>query len=175
MRMSSSEQSRYQDLLQRYFQPLQRLAWSYARDHSECEDLVQEIALALWKALPAFRGESSERTWLYRIAHNTSIRYLTSRQRRASRESSVPVGTEPAVRTDSPEAEAIDRQQQQQLWSAIRELAVADRQVIVLHLEGMSAAEIEAVTGFTSGSVATRLTRIRQRLTARLRGEETRA
>ena len=124
---------------------------------------------------PGNGGESSERTWLYRIAYNTSISYLTSRKRRTSREGHALVITEPASQNDSPESEAIDRQKQQQLWSAIRELPVSDRQVIVLYLEGMSAAEIEAVTGFTSGSIATRLTRIRQRLAARLRGEETRA
>jgi RNA polymerase sigma-70 factor (ECF subfamily) len=173
--MSFSEQSRYEDLLQRYLQPLRRLTWSYARDHAECDDLLQEIALALWTALPRFRGESSERTWLYRIAHNTSISYLADRKRRTSRESNAPVVTEPASKNDTPEAEAIDRQKQQQLWSAIRELPVSDRQVIILYLEGMSPAEIEAVTGFTSGSIATRLTRIRQRLAARLRREETRA
>ena len=156
-------------------QPLRRLAWSYSRDPAECDDLLQEIALAVWTALPRFRGESSERTWLYRIAHNTSISYLTSNQRRKVRENNTPTLAEPASETNSPETEAIDREKQQRLWSAIRELSVPDRQVIVLYLEGMSAAEIEAVTGFSSGSVATRLTRIRQKLTARLRGEETRA
>jgi RNA polymerase sigma-70 factor (ECF subfamily) len=173
--MSSSEQSRYEDLLQRYLPSLRRLAWSYAPHHTEADDLLQEIALALWTALPRFRGESSERTWLYRIAHNTSLSYLTSSNRRRSRESGKPSTTEPASERLSPEAEAIGRQKQRQLWSAIRELSVSDRQVIVLYLEGMSAAEIESVTGFSSGSIATRLTRIRQRLTTRLRGEETRA
>lgn len=173
MRMSSSEQ--YEDLLQRYLQPLRRLAWSYARDRAECDDLLQEIALALWTGLPRFRGESSERTWLYRIAHNTSISYLTGSKRRMSRESKAPAAAEPASERLNPEAEAIDRQKQQQLWIAIRELPVSDRQVIVLYLEAMTAAEIEAVTGFSSGSIATRLTRIRQRLATRLRGEETRA
>ena len=172
--MSSSEQSRYEDLLQRYLQPLRRLAWSYARDYAECDDLLQEIALALWTALPRFRGESSERTWLYRIAHNTSISYLTTSKRRRARESNAAI-TEPPSENDSPQTEAIDRQKQQRLWTAIRDLPVSDGQVIVLYLEGMSAAEIEAVTGFSSGSIATRLTRIRQRLATRLRGEETRA
>src|SRR3954452_18652602 len=163
--MSSSGQSRYEDLLQRYVQPLRRLAWSYARDHAECDDLLQEIALALWTALPRFRGESSERTWLYRIAHNTSISYLTSSKRRTARESKMP-SVDPASENDSPEAEAIDREKQQRLWGAVRDLPMPDRQVIVLYLEGMSAEEIEAGTGFSSGSIATRLTRIRHNLSA---------
>jgi RNA polymerase sigma-70 factor (ECF subfamily) len=173
--MPSPEQTRYEDLLARYLQPLRRLAWSYARNETECDDLLQEIGLALWTALPRFRGEASERTWLYRIAHNTSISYVTSRKRRGSRESSEPLIIEPASRSESPESEAIDRQKQRQLWSAIRELSVPDRQVIVLYLEGLSAREIEAVTGLSTGSIATRLTRIRQKLTERLRGEEARA
>src|SRR5690349_11083712 len=113
--MSSSERSRYEDLLQRYLQPLRRLAWSYADDRAECDDLLQEIALALWTALPRFRGDSSERTWLYRIAHNTSISYLSSRKRRTSRENYSAIKIEPANTSDSPEAEAIHRQKQQQL------------------------------------------------------------
>src|SRR3954470_9246518 len=108
--MPAPEQSRYEELLQQYFQPLRRLAWSYARDRAECEDLLQEIALALWTALPRFRGESSERTWLYRIAHNTGISYVISRNRRTSRESNAPVIIEPASESRSPEAQAIERE-----------------------------------------------------------------
>ncbi|MFN7919615.1 MAG: sigma-70 family RNA polymerase sigma factor [Bryobacteraceae bacterium] len=169
--MGTSEQSRFEDLLRRYLQPLRRLAWSYARDQAECDDLLQEIALALWTALPNFRGDSTERTWLYRIAHNTSISHLASSKRRGAREANEP-GPEPASAGDDPEAEVIYREKQMRLWSAIRELSLPDRQVIVLYLEGMSAAEIEAVTGFSAGSIATRLTRIRQKLAARVAGEE---
>jgi RNA polymerase sigma-70 factor (ECF subfamily) len=171
--MSSPERPRYEDLLQRYMQPLRRLAWSYGRDGAEADDLLQEIALALWSALPRFRGDSSERTWLYRVAHNTGIRYVADHRRRAAREQNAPPLLEAAAE-GNPESEAIDREQQRRLWTAIRELPLHDRQVVVLHLEGMSAAEMEAVTGFSAGSIATRLTRIRQRLAIRLRGEEVR-
>jgi DNA-directed RNA polymerase specialized sigma24 family protein len=55
-------------------------------------------------------------------------------------------------------------------FAATRGLAVADRQITVLHLEGLTGAEIEAVTGIAEGAVATRLTRIRQKLRQAIRG-----
>ena len=174
LRMAPPEQSRYEALLREYLQPLRRLAWSYTRDATEGDDLLQEIALALWTALPRFRGDSSERTWLYRVAHNTGISYATSQKRRTAREgAAVPLEKEPTSRSN-PEGEAMDREQSHRLWNAIRDLPLADRQLICLHLEGLSAAHIEDITGVNAGNVATRLTRIRQRLVERLRGEEVR-
>ena len=163
----------YEDLLQRYLVPLRRLVWSYVRDTAESDDLLQEIALALWTALPRFRGDSSERTWVYRVAHNTAISYVTSHKRRTAREQALEPANEPATGIDS-EAQAIDRAQLRWLWNAIRELPLTDRQVVVLYLEEMTAAEIEAVTGLSAASIATRLTRVRQRLAIRQRGEEVR-
>jgi RNA polymerase sigma-70 factor (ECF subfamily) len=46
----------------------------------------------------------------------------------------------------------------------IQELSTLDRQLVTLHLEGLSATEIEEITGVSQGAIATRLTRIRQRL-----------
>jgi RNA polymerase sigma factor (sigma-70 family) len=65
-----------EDLLLRYLPALRRLGWSYARETAEQEDLLQEIALALWTALPQFRGDASKGTWLYRIANNTATSAL---------------------------------------------------------------------------------------------------
>ena len=50
--------------------------------------------------------------------------------------------------------------------AAVQALPFADRQIVGLYLEGLSAAEIEAITGISAGAVATRLTRIRQRLSS---------
>ena len=54
------------------------------------------------------------------------------------------------------------------LVESIRELPPADRQIVTLHLEGLSAAEIEEITEISQGAVATRLTRIRQKLSERV-------
>jgi RNA polymerase sigma factor (sigma-70 family) len=169
--VADAAQNPFEDLLGRYLPALRRLAWSYARDGTEGEDLFQEIAMALWRAHPGFRNESSERTWVYRVAHNTAITFVTRQRKRKNRERSAAPETEPAARAD-PEGDAIEQQRQQRLWTAVQELPVADRRVILLYLEGLSAAEIESITGLTAGNVATRLTRIRQRLAARVRGEE---
>ena len=48
----------------------------------DAEDLVQETYLRAWKAYGGFKGQSSLRTWLYRIATNTCLTALDSRQRR---------------------------------------------------------------------------------------------
>jgi RNA polymerase sigma-70 factor (ECF subfamily) len=165
---SAQERAAYEDLLRRYLPALRRLAWSYAREQSD--DLLQEIALGLWTALPRFRGDSSERTWLYRVAHNTAISFMASSQRRANREQA---GEPPdmAAPAANPESTAIEEQRRARLHAAVEELPLVDRQIVVLHLEGLSAAEIEAVTGLSAGNVAVRLTRARQKLAARVLGE----
>ena len=51
---------------------IRRLCAAYAFSAADREDLFQDIFLAVWRALPGFRGDSSVRTWLYRIAHNVA-------------------------------------------------------------------------------------------------------
>ena len=157
-----------EEFLREYTPALRRLAYSYTRDPHETEDLFQEIAVALWKALPRFRGESSPRTYVYRIAHNTATRFVTSKRRRSVLEGSVAEDYRETANADSPERDAIRNQQRQRLWNAVRELSVIDRQIVLLHLEGLSTAEIVEITGLSEGMAAMRLSRIRRRLAAQL-------
>src|SRR2546427_10516711 len=60
---------------------LARVAWGYVDSASDHDDLMQEILLALWRALPRFRGESSERTFALRVAHNRGITFAVRRRR----------------------------------------------------------------------------------------------
>ena len=129
----TDHQAAYEALLKRYLNPLQRLAYGYARDPTAREDLFQEIALALWTALPSFRGDASERTWLYRVAHNTAIRFTTRRMRRARHEQADEGVAEPVSSAD-PERSAIEAQQRDRLWLAVQALPVPDRQVVMVML-----------------------------------------
>src|SRR5262245_49104366 len=53
------------------------LAYCIARigDHDIANDVAQEVFVAIWKALPGFRGESSLRTWIFVIAHNRCAKH----------------------------------------------------------------------------------------------------
>jgi RNA polymerase sigma-70 factor (ECF subfamily) len=160
--------SAYEELLRRYLAGMRRLAWSYARDASE--DLFQEIAMALWTALPKFRGDSSERTWVYRVAHNTAISFMASHRRYGKREQTGEDAPE-CTSITNPEREVIAQERRERLRTAVSQLPIADRQIMTLHLEGLAATEIEVVTGISAGAVATRLSRLRKKLAAEVCGE----
>jgi RNA polymerase sigma factor (sigma-70 family) len=70
-----------------YASPIRRLCTTYTESRADQEDLSQEIFLAVWRALPAFRGEASVRTWLYRIAHKVALTWRARDRRRQSRKS----------------------------------------------------------------------------------------
>ena len=159
----------FRRLLRDYGGALRRLVNCYEADAALREDLLQEIYLALWQAIPRFHGAASERTWLYRIAHNTAISAVVSQSRRKKMEHPI------AERFDarSP-AEAFDQgmvaaEERRALFEAIRQLPMVDRQVVTLHLDGLSYAEIEQVTELSLAAIATRLSRVRSRLVESLR------
>jgi RNA polymerase sigma-70 factor (ECF subfamily) len=131
------------------------LCSGHRRDPSDQQDLFQEIAVALWTALPHFRGGASERTWLYRIAHNVALTDWSRRQRKRSQE--VPFDLDP------PTAPEDDRRGV--LLDAVRRLEPVERELTMLYLEGLSTREIGDVLGISEGATAVRLTRVRHRLT----------
>jgi len=138
---------------------LSRLAASYTAAAGDRDDLLQEIAIALWQALPHFRGECSERTFLFRIAHNRAVSYLVRKRWHAPAD-------EMEIRDPAPDPEAglANEQRLERLRSGIRRLPVVYRQVITLSLEGLGYDEIAAVLGISESNVGARLTRARQML-----------
>lgn len=162
----------YQPVLERHRDALWRLTAGYARQQADREDLYQDIILAIWTALPRFRGDCSERTFVYRIAHNRAITYR-GRALRAWGPSLDDVPA-PIEQRDSPELETIERDRAAALREAVRRLPLAYREVVMLRLEGLPSRDIAEVTGISENNVDVRLTRARQRLRDMLREEEAR-
>jgi len=140
---------------------LSRLAASYTNSAADRDDLVQEIALAIWRALPHFRGECSERTFTFRIAHNRAVTYLT---RRRAPEAEAVAAIEVADKTPNPEAGLVRIQEGAQLRRAVHSLPLLYRQVVTLMLEGMEYDEMAQVLGISESNVGARLSRARQML-----------
>ena len=163
-----SPSERLNRLLREHGPALSRLAAGYEWDPVERQDLLQDIALALWRALPAFRGESSERTFVFRIAHN---RGLTHRwQRRRHTIDLEEAGHIPDHRS-GPEASLVAQDRQERLAAAIRQLPDGQRAAVLLLLEGVSQRDIGDVLGIDENAVAARLSRARRKV-RQLLGEE---
>ncbi|MCA9659414.1 MAG: sigma-70 family RNA polymerase sigma factor, partial [Myxococcales bacterium] len=129
------------------------------------EDLEQDISLALWQALPAFRGESSLRTFVYRVARYCCYRILRRRGRLDVDEYTDEVG-DPSACIES----WMDRADEHaQLERALARLPEGPRSTLALRLEGKSYAEIADILGISERNVSVRLVRARERIAAELR------
>jgi RNA polymerase sigma-70 factor (ECF subfamily) len=157
----------FHDLLDAHGPSLRRLVRGYEADPDAREELLQDILVALWRALPSFRGDASLRTFVLRIAHNVAARHVARAVRRP-RTTELPEAL-PAEQPDTVEALS-QHQRQQALFAAVRALSLADQQVALLHLEGLANTEIAEITGTTASNVGTRLSRIRTRLARRMGG-----
>jgi RNA polymerase sigma-70 factor (ECF subfamily) len=162
-----AQEERFAAILAEYDKPLQRLAFAYEKDSDLQKDLLQEIRLALWRALPNFRGESSERTFIYRIAHN---RALTQIAKRHPAQLDLAAALQVPDVSPNPEQTVASQLRELELRTKVASLPLTLRQVATLVLEGLSNREISEVLGITEGNVAVRLTRAKQQL--RVGGEK---
>ena len=164
--MPESRDAAFARLLHEHGPALARLAAAYERDPHAREDLMQEIAFAIWRALPAYRGESSERTFIFRIGHNRAITHRLRSRAWRSRFDSRDLTAEVA----DPTWNHATADRRGDLMEAVRRLTPALRETVILSLEGLSHQEIADVLGTTPGTVAVRLNRARVALARLLTG-----
>jgi RNA polymerase sigma-70 factor (ECF subfamily) len=73
----------FDDIAKEYRERLYWLIRKIVILHDDADDVLQNVLIKVWKALPAFKGESSVYTWLYRIAVNESITFLAKKKKEA--------------------------------------------------------------------------------------------
>lgn len=156
----------YQEVAAAFGGALTRLAAAYEPHPDKRRDLLQDIHLALWRSFARFDGRCSMRTWVYRVAHNTATSAVLRRRASAPPLVGLEDIAEPASVTDG-ERDLDERRTLDRLLRFVQALRPPDRQVMVLYLEGESAAVIAEVTGLTAGNVATKIHRIKQVLVRR--------
>jgi RNA polymerase sigma-70 factor (ECF subfamily) len=140
------------------------LLWKAARSFAtgaDQDDLHQELLLALWKSIPAFRGDAKASTYVYRVAYNYALTWT----RRAKRHE---VGLEQAAGVAAGGAPDATESQLDRLYEQLRELKPLDRTLILLYLDDIGYREMADITGLSEGNVGVRLNRVKKLLAQRL-------
>ena len=133
------------------------VCYMFSKDEDEVSDLFQDILVNLWKGFAKFRGDSSMRTWIYRVSLNTCISAERKKKRKGD---TVPLDMDINLFDDS----AKDTKQIRMLQKRISRLGPFDRAIVLLWLENLSYDEIGAIVGITAKNVSVRLFRIKEQL-----------
>jgi RNA polymerase sigma-70 factor (ECF subfamily) len=182
------DETAYESLIQRFEQPIFNIICRLLDDPADAADVVQEVFLKVFRNVATFRGESSIKTWIYRIAVNEARnqRRWFSRHRRQEVNLEVEEPTEPfqgGHRTSyqnflpdpgrSPFEVTLDHETSTLIEGALAEVNPKFRAALVLReIEGLSYEEIADILEISLGTVKSRILRgrdaLRKHLTGRL-------
>ena len=181
--LRAAEESAYETLIRRFQGPVYNLAWRLLDDPADASDVVQEVFLKIFRNVGSFRGDSSLRTWVYRIAVNESHnrRRWLFRHRRG--ETAIDETYEDCDTREKPlvqEGETpfdftMNREAQILLEEGLEAINPVFRTALVLReIEDLSYEEIAAVLEVSIGTVKSRILRgreaLRRYLASRLEG-----
>jgi RNA polymerase sigma-70 factor (ECF subfamily) len=139
---------------------IHRVAYAYCRDPAEREEVIQEVALQLWRSRASYDPLRRESTWVYRIAINVAISF----QRRERRHREGRVGFEAHAVTIAAAGAPEPSAEVQLLLACVDELGALEKALVLLHLDDNDHASIAEVLGISVSNVGTKLGRIKDRL-----------
>ena len=144
-------------MVKEYRKTIYTVCYFFSKDTEEVNDLFQEILMNLWKGYGSFRGESSVKTWVWRVSLNTCSNI---ERKKKSSVQTIPLSVDIDLYNDDDE----HSRQIQILYDRINRHDVFDRAIILLWLESMSYQDIADVGGISLSNVTTRLFRIKEQL-----------
>jgi RNA polymerase sigma-70 factor (ECF subfamily) len=160
----------YLDVIQAHYGSVYRFLLFLGRDAGLAEDLTQEVFASAWRAIGSFRGESSIRTWLHRIAYHA---FLDVQQRRERDRAVVGVlGSEVDDVADDPLIGLVADEYLSQIARALQDLETDERTVLLLHYgDGLSYREMAQTLGRPDGTLKWITSRALEKLRNRLAGK----
>ena len=179
-RVKEGDVKAFEMLVVKYQRRIERLIGRMVRDVDLVPDIAQETFIRAYRAIPQFRGESAFYTWLYRIAVNTSKKFLMELKRdplvtesaRASRDEDDDSSRVENELSDgeTPDAVLASKQIAAAVNFAIEALSDDLRQAITLReIEGLTYEEIAELMNCPIGTVRSRIFRAREAIASRLR------
>ncbi len=152
----------FSQVLQEHAALLGRVAATYEANFHKRQELLQEITLAVWQALDKFKGDSSIKTYVLRVAHNKAITHVAYHAKQPRNDSYCEMESpEPSHKPSA--VEQIDQQQKiQMMLGQIRQMPIQTRQVVTMSMEGLSYDEIADACGISSSNAGVVLNRARK-------------
>ncbi len=145
-----------------------RIAGSYERRPELVAELVQDTALALWRALASYRGDASEKTFVARIAHNVCVSHVRKAVRTPTTPWSDGLNESLPDQPPQPDEQVQSNERRTLLLRAVRSLPLSLRPVMTLHLEGFSNQDIAQSLSLSANNVGVRLNRAKAHITKQL-------
>jgi RNA polymerase sigma-70 factor, ECF subfamily len=173
-RAAGGDAAAFQALVERHRSMVYRVAYQFAGNHHDAEDIAQEVFIKVYRSLDRFRQDAQLSSWLYRIVMNACIDH----RRRHSPAGSAPFGEEAEQKmlntpeeTPGPEERAYAGELGAVLETAIADLPKGQRIVFIMrHHQGLKLCEIATALGLAEGTVKRQLHaavhRLRQALSA---------
>jgi RNA polymerase sigma factor (sigma-70 family) len=175
-RSQRGDTAAYEELVRRHHKRIHALVYHMTSHKEDAEDLVQEVFIKGFSALPHFKGQSSFYTWIYRIAVNRVINFVKKRKRQSALSlNDLDSGVEREVEkmqiggVASPRRQTNLHELQERLNKALQKLSDNHRTVVVMHdIQGIPHDEIAETLGLSAGTVRSRLFYARQLLQSEL-------
>lgn len=156
MELSSNE---FEKIVETYVNDVRKIVFSYVKNHHTMEDITQEVFLSAYHNMNKFRGESSMRTWLLKIAINKSKDYLKSWHHRKIQVTNW-FKDKPGIHTV--EKTILQNTRDEELAGKIMELPIKYREVIILYYyQDLDTNDIARLLNLNVNTVKTRLIRSR--------------
>ncbi len=148
------EMGSIEELYQKYHQELNHFLIYLGVKKGEAEDLVQEVFIRVLKTKCLFKGESSERTWLYTIAKNIAIDHFRKQKNSYSFDSEIPIH----LKDEQALPDEVAMQKEQLDWiNQILRCCTADQKKVIYcrYLKEMSIDETAMNLGWSESKVKT--------------------
>ena len=158
--MSVERHELYLDILEKHKGIVFKVARSYCSNEFDREDLVQEILAQIWRSLDTYNDAFKVTTWMYRVALNVAISVYRKDKSAAYKHTEI----EDRLLTYDMVQESENEQNLSALYAFINELNDIDKAVLLMYLEGENQAEIAANLNIMISNVATKISRIKQKL-----------
>ncbi len=152
-------QETFQTLVDQHKKILYKICNAYCPDRDSRDDLAQEILFQLWRSFRKFDGRCEFSTWMYRIALNVAISFY----RRESTRSRHVVSGEEHLLEAAGESETRP-ENLRALYQFIESLDPLNKALILLYLDENSYREIADVLGITETNVATKISRLKNKM-----------